>query len=130
LESQPDNGRFKASYFNLNYPEKKLLVPSRCRLWRYMDLAGFVSMLEYQALHFSHPSRFEDPYEGTLTSSSLKKFSKELRERHISHLDPQKIKLSKELGLRKPNPLEESWYATAYRAVYKATYVNWALPLG
>lgn len=34
------------------------------KLWRYMDLAKFVSMLKNSAIYFASPSSFEDLYEG------------------------------------------------------------------
>lgn len=34
------------------------------KIWRYMDLAKFVSLLSKEALYFSCPSEFHDPFEG------------------------------------------------------------------
>ena len=40
------------------------LLQSDNKLWRYMDLAKFISMLKSSALYFSSPDCFEDIYEG------------------------------------------------------------------
>lgn len=42
------------------------------RLWRYMDFARFVQMLESQQLWFSRADQFEDPFEGTFTDGEWK----------------------------------------------------------
>jgi len=36
-------------------------------LWRYMDLAKLLSLLESQTLYFSRTDQFDDPYEGRLS---------------------------------------------------------------
>ena len=41
-------------------------------LWRYMDFARFVQMLESQELWFSRADQFEDPFEGTFTDGEWK----------------------------------------------------------
>jgi hypothetical protein len=45
--------------------------PNRA-LWRYMDLAGLLSVLENQALWFSKPAFLSDPSEGTLPASLVR----------------------------------------------------------
>jgi hypothetical protein len=45
--------------------------PDTTVLWRYMDFAGFVHLLETQTLRFSRADQFEDPLEGTLTDAEL-----------------------------------------------------------
>lgn len=40
-------------------------------IWRYMDLAKFVSMLEEQALHFARADLMWDDFEGSLSGPSL-----------------------------------------------------------
>jgi hypothetical protein len=39
-------------------------------LWRYTDFAKFVSLIETQALWFSRPSKFDDPFESKTNKSS------------------------------------------------------------
>lgn len=41
------------------------------KIWRYMDLPRFVSMLQRQAIFFSRADRLGDPYEGSLTQPTL-----------------------------------------------------------
>ena len=39
---------------------------SNAKLWRYMDLAKFLSLLEYNSLFFTRIDHFQDPFEGAL----------------------------------------------------------------
>ena len=41
------------------------------RIWRYMDLPKFVSLLEKDAVFFSRADKRGDPYEGSLTTPTL-----------------------------------------------------------
>lgn len=34
------------------------------KIWRYMDLAKFFSLLSKKELYFPNPKKFSDPYEG------------------------------------------------------------------
>src|SRR3954469_12099038 len=43
-------------------------------LWRYMDLAKFLHLLESRSLWFSRLDQFDDPLEGTFTDSELAHF--------------------------------------------------------
>lgn len=40
-------------------------------IWRYMDLAKFISMLDKKALYFCRSDKFEDPFEGSLSGPSI-----------------------------------------------------------
>ena len=39
---------------------------SDCQIWRYMDLSGFLHLLDTESLHFTRADTLEDPFEGTL----------------------------------------------------------------
>lgn len=56
--SGPDSSIFE--------PPDDLNVP----IWRYMEFAKFVAMLEYSGLFFSRINRLGDPYEGALSRPS------------------------------------------------------------
>lgn len=43
----------------------------RIPIWRYMDLAKFVSMLSTRALYFTRADHFADPFEGSITRARL-----------------------------------------------------------
>jgi hypothetical protein len=45
------------------------------KIWRYMDLAKFVSFLSKEALYFACPCEFVDPYEGAYPKSHVQAFS-------------------------------------------------------
>lgn len=40
-------------------------------IWRYMDVAEFLSMLESRALHFAQPGKMSDEFEGSATKGTL-----------------------------------------------------------
>lgn len=44
-------------------------------VWRYMNLAKFVSMLQGDALYFARPDRMTDEFEGSLSESNKSKHS-------------------------------------------------------
>jgi len=48
---------------------------AQTKIWRYMDLAKFVSLLSSEALYFACPCEFDDPYEGLYPKSYAQKFS-------------------------------------------------------
>jgi hypothetical protein len=41
------------------------------KIWRYMDLSKFLSLLENNSLFFTRSDKFQDPYEGTLNQPQL-----------------------------------------------------------
>jgi hypothetical protein len=45
--------------------------PDNTVLWRYLDLAKFMDMLERRVLWFARADKFEDPLEGTYTDAEL-----------------------------------------------------------
>lgn len=64
--------------------------PDDIMVWRYMDLAKFISLLEDECLFLSRADKFEDPYEGlwptknieVYSNASLSKSHKELK-KHV-----------------------------------------------
>ncbi len=46
------------------------------KIWRYTDLAKFVSLLVTESLYFACPSEFDDPYEGFVPRSHIEAYSK------------------------------------------------------
>jgi hypothetical protein len=52
------------------------------KIWRYMDLAKFTSLLSSEALYFSCPHEFADPYEGSYPKSHVEAFSS-MREQYL-----------------------------------------------
>jgi hypothetical protein len=55
-------------------------------LWRYMDFAKFVEMLESQSLWFGRVDQLEDPLEGTHTDAELKGIRKYIEEKRGKQL--------------------------------------------
>lgn len=53
---------------------------SKSKVWRYMDVAKFVSLLTTRSLYFACPStQFQDPFEGRLPRSHIEALSKTLQ---------------------------------------------------
>ena len=51
-------------------PNAKLIVPNDgAAIWRYMDLAKFLSLLEEKALYFAVPAQLEDTWEARVHSA-------------------------------------------------------------
>jgi len=60
--------------------------PNRTVLWRYMDFAKFVQMIESRTLWFARIDQFEDPLEGTHTDAELAGLRKHLKKTHAQAL--------------------------------------------
>ncbi len=59
------------------------------KIWRYMDLAKFISLLSNQALYFTSPNKFDDPYEFNLPQCYLNELQKnqdEFKENSLNQL--------------------------------------------
>jgi hypothetical protein len=54
-------------------PDPHFTSPSdpNVRIWRYMDFAKFVSLLDLSALHFTRLDKMEDEYEGAFSEASF-----------------------------------------------------------
>jgi len=46
------------------------------RIWRYMDLSKFISLLSNEALYFANPTEFDDPYEFHMPRSHSEVFKR------------------------------------------------------
>lgn len=53
----------------MHKPHESFRIPSNTNIpiWRYMDFAKFVHMLDSRQLHFSRLDKMSDPFEGTLS---------------------------------------------------------------
>src|SRR5258708_24184794 len=71
---------------------------SESKIWKYMDLAKFVSLLSTKSLYFACPFQFHDSAEGSLPKSHMEAWSKLLQQ---SSLDPM-------LSLRPPFAAQSS----------------------
>lgn len=60
----PHSGKLSVRLAHTSFPQPKRDV----KVWRYMSLAKFISLLETKSLYLTRVDRFADPYEGTLTA--------------------------------------------------------------
>jgi hypothetical protein len=60
--------------------------PRKTVLWRYMDFAKFVDMIENRTLWFARVDQLEDPLEGTHTDGELAGIRKNLEKKHAESL--------------------------------------------
>lgn len=60
--------------------------PNSTVLWRYMDFARFMQMIESQTLWFSRLDKFEDPLEGTHTDAELAGIRKHVEKKRAEQL--------------------------------------------
>lgn len=68
------------------------------KLWRYIDLQKFISMLSTRTLFFSRPSAFRDPYEGWMPRSHMEALAG-INQRYIA----QQHDLRREFAAINPN---------------------------
>lgn len=59
-------------------------VDSTDTVWRYMDLAKFISILQTRSVWFSHHSNFDDPYEGRYSEFTAENIRSEYDELGLS----------------------------------------------
>ena len=59
----------------INDPDVVTAFPE-VKVWRYMDLAKFISLIDRHQLFFSSVDLFGDPYEGTLPKPDRRRFKK------------------------------------------------------
>ena len=74
------------------------------KIWRYMDLSKFISILESKALYFSRIDKLGDPYESAIPKLNIEKFRKELvkqRERFVAHLTDATPESEKTLAIER-----------------------------
>ena len=60
------------------------------KIWRYMDLAKFISLLSNKALYFANPNQFRDPYEFDLPKShyqALDEMSENWKKRQLQEFE-------------------------------------------
>jgi hypothetical protein len=58
---------------------------SNAKIWKYLDLAKFASLLTTRSLYFACPTQFDDPYEGLLPRSHIEAESKMIQG-HVDQL--------------------------------------------
>lgn len=61
------------------------------KIWRYMDFAKFVNLLDTESLFFCRADRFEDEWEGTFPKGTIDKYN--LKEKSIPSDDGNKYSL-------------------------------------
>lgn len=49
------------------------------KIWRYMDVGKFLSLLHTQSLYFACPTEFDDPFEGFVPQSHVNAYSSMLK---------------------------------------------------
>lgn len=72
------------------------------KIWRYMDLAKFISLLSKKALYFANPNQFDDPYEFHLPKSHNIAIKEKIHKPYIEDMNNIKIQMMKnKLGIEK-----------------------------
>jgi hypothetical protein len=89
------------------YPHKLLVTPSDdTKLWRYLDLSHFLSLLNRQALYFASVIEFDDRWEGAIPAGSIEGLRRvqrnyALEKRHISkEVDEEKAVYQLKMALK------------------------------
>lgn len=63
-------------------------INENIKIWRYLDLSKFISMLDTQSLFFTRVDRFEDSFEGSIPSPNIKSRSSS----YLEFMDPEKVR--------------------------------------
>ena len=98
-----------------------ILPPDATILWRYMNLAKFVDLLERQSIRFSRTDQFEDPLEGTYTDAEIE---------HLRSLDVSDTPPGSRISdgyLRGPKYMRATAYASCWRAGEGESMAMWDL---
>jgi hypothetical protein len=103
-------------------PQSELILPpDGTTLWRYIDLAKFLLLLETRSLWFSRADQFEDPLEGTLTDAEME----HLRSRDVANPDRQWSFF--EGLLRATRHMRATAYVSCWRADEDESMAMWGL---
>ena len=70
------------------------------KIWRFMDLTKFISLLDERALFFTNTKIFDDPYEGTLGRYNKNAEIRKEKNRLYLHIPQNDSKEEKELSDR------------------------------
>lgn len=84
------------------------------RIWRYMDLPRFLSLIESSSLYFTRADKFADPYEG-----AIPKLHKESMESYFSEFDnaeEMKQELLDLFEINRKMTLINCWYQSEYES--------------
>ena len=103
-------------------PHSHLIVPLDATiLWRYMDFAKFIHLMERQSLWFSRADQFEDPLEGTFTDAEIE---------HLRSLDANNIVPGLRVSdgyLGGPKYMRTTAYVNCWRAGAGESLAMWDL---
>jgi hypothetical protein len=94
-----------------------VLPPDATILWRYVDFAKFIDLLERQSLWFSRTDQFEDPLEGTYTDAEIE---------HLRSLDSPGLRIS-DGYLNGPKYMRTTAYVSCWRAGEGESMAMWDL---
>ncbi|WP_372371456.1 hypothetical protein [Candidatus Uabimicrobium sp. HlEnr_7] len=85
------------------------------KVWRYLDLAKFVSILDRKSLFFVRSDRLQDPFEGTYPKVDLQKYSDKYGD-YVQDIDKLIHLLEKTTNERKKYTLVSSWNISNYES--------------
>lgn len=98
-----------------------VLPPDDTVLWRYMDLAKFMLLLDKRSLWFARLDQFEDPLEGTFTDAELE---------HLRSLDSANPRLPSLISggyIQGTKQMRGTAYVNCWRAGQTESMAMWDL---
>ncbi|MBK6701433.1 MAG: DUF2971 domain-containing protein [Saprospiraceae bacterium] len=98
----------------IEHPDFEQPKDESTKVWRYMDLSKFLSLLETSSLYFTRSDKFIDPYEGTIPKITSEKISTYFTE--FDNACEMQNELLNLFDLNRKLTLINCWYQSEYES--------------
>lgn len=98
----------------IEHPDFEQPKDESTKVWRYMDLSKFLSLLETSSLYFTRSDKFIDPYEGTMPKITSEKISTYFTE--FDNACEMQNELLNLIDLNRKLTLINCWYQSEYES--------------
>ncbi|WP_313229941.1 hypothetical protein [Sphingobium yanoikuyae] len=101
-------------------------------LWRYMDLAKFMSLLEGSSLYFARADKLGDPFEGSVPTSNVTMYDQliaddELRKRVYPDMDSDGIRHMREQIAASRRQMAQKMFVSCCHASNHESAAMWSI---
>lgn len=118
-------GGMKMQVFNFGYLPDLLPPDDTVKIWRFMDLAKFLSIIQSKTLYFARADQFEDPFEGARGNTGDEDLYVETLANTMREQLPDQQTISDESLLENAKTVIQSWNTAGLgtRHMYQ-TYIS------